>query len=170
MASEVVEQQASSRTGRSANVESEAEERSRLERYSEILLTSSSILAGFAMTGLLGLPEVGKEGIEKLGATIHLEPYPLAFTIVYYSTLLATICFLGVLVAIVSARLQGRVSRVRTLRSSFRTSVLVFGLGLAALFCATVTIGVPTFDGFMVGLIGGGAITLSMFFRALVLQ
>ena len=149
---------------------SEVNERSRIDRYNETLLTSSSILAGFAMTGLLGLPEVGTEGISRLGASIHVEPDAMAFTIVYHSTLLATICFLGVLVAIVSARLQGRLSGMRALRSSFRTSVLVFGVGLSALFCATITIGMPTIGGFLVGLIGGGTITLTMFVRALFLQ
>ncbi len=168
MESQLVERHASSGEKKSAKAEREAEERSRIERYNEILLTSSSILAGFAMTGLLGLPEVGSEGIQRLGATLHLEPHPLAFTIVYYSTLLATICFLGVLVAIISVRLQGRIPRMRSLRSSFRSSVLVFGLGLAALFCATI--GIPTMNGFIVGLAGGAAITLSLLFRALVLQ
>ena len=148
----------------------ETVERTRIERHNEVLLTSSSILAGFAMTGLLGLPEVGSEGIARLAGAMHLEPHRLAFTIVYYSMLLATICFLGVLVAIVSGKLQGRRSRLRFVRSSFRTSVLVFGFGLSALFCATVTVGVPTLAGFLVGLVGGGAITLTLFVRALVLQ
>ena len=126
----------------------EIEERTRIERSNEILLTSSS----------------------KLAATIEVTPHELAFTIVFYAMLLATICFLGVLVGIVSARLQGRASGLRTSRSSFRASVLVFGLGLSGLFCATVTIGVPTFTGFLVGLVGGGAIALSLFVRAIFLQ
>ena len=37
-------------------------------------------------------------------------------------------------------------------------------------FCATITIGIPTMNGFIVGLAGGAAITLSLLFRALVLQ
>ena len=148
----------------------EIEERTRIERANEILLTSSSILAGFAVTGLLTLPSIGREGVRKLAATIGVTPHDLAFTIVFYAMLLATICFLGVLVGIVSARLQGRVSGLRTSRSSFRASVLVFGVGLSGLFCATVTIGVPNFTGFLVGLVGGGAIALSLFVRAIFLQ
>ena len=148
----------------------ETEERARLDRYNEVLLTSSSILAGFAMTGLLGLPEVGKEGIARLAATLFVEPSEFAFMVVYYSMLVATICFLGVLVAVVSGRLQGKRRGLLTLRSTFRTSVLVFGIGLSALFCATVTMGIPTEIGFLVGIGGGSAISMALFVRAMVLQ
>ena len=79
----------------------ELEERTRIERSNEILLTSSSILAGFAMTGLLTLPSIGREGVRKLAATtIEVTPHELAFTIVFYAMLLATICFLGVDIAL----------------------------------------------------------------------
>jgi hypothetical protein len=135
-----------------------------------VLLTSSSILAGFAMTGLLGLPEIGKEGIARLSASIFFESFDLTFVIVFYAMLVATLCFLGVMVAIVGGRLQSKRRRLRALRSTFRASVLVFGVGLSALFCATVTIGVPTYVGFLVGLGGGAAIALSLFVRALRLQ
>jgi hypothetical protein len=148
----------------------EAAERTRLERYNEVLLTASSILAGFAMTGLLGLPEAGREGLERLAASLFYEPFVLTFPIVFYAMLVATVCFLGVMVTIVSGRLQGRWRRLRALRSTYRASVLVFGVGLSALFCATVTIGVPTYAGFLVGLGGGAAITLVLFVRALRLQ
>jgi hypothetical protein len=148
----------------------EAPERARLERYNEVLLTASSILAGFAMTGLLGLPEAGREGLERLAASLFYEPFVLTFPIVFYAMLVATVCFLGVMVTIVSGRLQGRRRRLPALRSTYRASVLVFGVGLSALFCATVTIGVPTYAGFLIGLGGGAAITLVLFVRALRLQ
>ena len=167
-----LERQADSAAGDSVPAQeqgaaAEAEERARLERYDQVLLTSSSILAGFAMTGLLGLPEVGEEGIERLSASIFFEPADLTFVIIFYAMLVATICFLGVMVTLVSGRLQGRRRGLHALRSTFRASVLVFGVGLSALFCATVTIGVPTHLGFLVGLGGGIAITLTMFVRAL---
>jgi hypothetical protein len=142
-------------------------ERTRLERYNEVLLTASSILAGFAMTGLLGLPEVGQEGIARLSAALFFEPSQLTFPIVYYATLVATVCFLGVMVAVVNGRLRVRRRRLQYLRSTYRVSVLVFGIGLSALFCATVSIGVPTHAGFLVGLGGGATITLVLFVDAL---
>lgn len=148
----------------------EKEERRRLERYNEVLLTASSILAGFAMTGLLGLPEAGREGIARLASSLFFEPFDLSFPIVFYAMLVATVCFLGVMVTIVSGRLQVRRRTLRMLRSTYRASVLVFGLGLSALFCATVTIGIPTYAGFLAGLAGGAAITLTLLVRALRLQ
>ncbi len=148
----------------------EVRERARLDRNAEVLLTASSILAGFAMTGLLGLPDTGREGIQRLAASLFFVPFDLTFPIVFYAMLVATVCFLGVMVAVVSGRLQGRRRRMRALRSTYRASVLVFGIGLSALFCATVTIGIPTYSGFLVGLGGGVAITLVLFVRALRLQ
>ena len=149
---------------------SEADERGRLERYDQVLLTSSSILAGFAMTGLLGLPELGEQGMARLSASLFYEPFVLTFVIVFYAMLVATVCFLGVMVAAVSGRLQGGCRGLRTLRLTHRASVLVFGVGLSALFCATVTIGVPTQSGFLAGLFGGAAIAATLFVRALRLQ
>ena len=77
---------------------------------------------------------------------------------------------LGVMVTIVTGRLQGRQRRIRMLRATYRASVLVFGVGLSALFSATLTIGVPTYAGVLVGLGGGVAITSTLFVRALRLQ
>ena len=148
----------------------EVRDRARLERYNEVLLTASSILAGFAMTGLLALPDTGKEGIERLAASLFFPPFDLTFPIVFYAMLVATVCFLGVMVAVVTGRLHGSRRRLGTIRSTYRASVLVFGMGLSALFCATVTIGIPTFTGFAVGLAGGLGITLVLFVRALRLQ
>ncbi len=148
----------------------EVRERARLDRNNEVLLTATSILAGFAMTGLLGLPDTGREGIERLAAALFFVPFDLTFPIVFYAMLVATVCFLGVMVTVVSGRLQGRRRRLGGLRSTYRASVLVFGMGLSALFCATVTIGIPTYAGFLVGLGGGVAITLVLFARALRLQ
>jgi hypothetical protein len=142
-------------------------ERTRLERYNEVLLTASSILAGFAMTGLLGLPEVGQEGIARLSAALFFEPSALTFPTVYFAMLVATVCFLGVMVAVITGRLRVRRRRLEYLRSTYRASVLVFGVGLSALFCATVSIGVPTHTGFLVGLGGGATITLVLFVNSL---
>ncbi len=122
------------------------------------------------MTGLLGLPELGEQGIARLSASLFYEPFEFTFVIVFYAMLVATVCFLGVMVAAVSGRLQGRCRSLRALRSTYRASVLVFGVGLSALFCATVAIGVPTQSGFLAGLFGGAAIASTLFVRALRLQ
>ena len=146
------------------------EQEQQIARYHDILLTSSSILAGFSLTGLLGLPEVGPKGIDVIREVLLLPKDFPAFQIVYMAVLCATICFLGVLVGIVSFRLQSYRPSLPFLRFSFRSSVLVFGVGIGALFTATITIGIPSIVGFYVG-IGSAVVTvLMMFYRAFFLQ
>lgn len=143
------------------------EDREHLERSNEVLLTTSSILAGFALTGLAGLVDAGPEASQALGRTMSWEPSVFAFPVSVYGTLVATLSFLGVLIGIVSSRLGRRRPTDEGLRRAVRFSVAVYGFGLAALACSTITIAVPTTGGIVLGLVGGGAISLGVFRRGL---
>ena len=166
--SEAVSPKDSTTATTAAPIPDETEERTRINRNNEILLTSSSILAGFALTGLVGLADIGKDGLEALADAIAQTPSPLAFPVAHFSMLFASICFVGVVMSIVRAKLQRRDPSLRSLRYNFRAAVLVFGVGLAALFCATVTIGLPTGLGSVIGLVGGGAVAAVLIYRALI--
>ena len=151
-------------------VETEAEIRQRIREYHDILLTSSSILAGFSLTGLLGLPGVGQAGIEATAGSLGLTYSWLAFPVAYISMLMATIAFLGVLIAIVSFRFQGKPLSLPQLKVSFKISVLVFGIGIANLFIATISYAVPSFPGLVVGLAGGVSMVVVLLYGAFLMQ
>lgn len=150
--------------------ETEAETRQRVREYHDILLTSSSILAGFSLTGLLGLPEVGQQGIEEVAVSLGLTYSYLAFPVAYVSMLMATIAFLGVLIAIVSFRFQSTPLTLQRLKLSFKISVLVFGIGIANLFSATIAFAVPSGGGLVVGILGGAAMVVVLLYRAFWMQ
>jgi len=141
----------------------EDEERAGLQRQLDVLLTTSSILAGFALSGLMSLAEAG--GLDRAAAASGFEPSAFAFPVAHFCTLVATIAFIGVLVGIVSSRLRLRGPSLRSLRRASQASIGVYGLGLSALFAATITVGVPTVAGMTVGVAGGLAITFGLVYR-----
>lgn len=141
----------------------EGEERAGLQRQMDVLLTTSSILAGFALAGLTALAGAGD--LDRAARASGFSASPFAFPVAYFCTLIATIAFIGVLVGIVSSRLRLSQPALTSLRWANRASIGVYGLGLACLFSATITVGVPTAAGMTLGIAGGLAITFGLHYR-----
>lgn len=132
-------------------------DRSDYIRSLEQLLTTSCILAGFSISGLIALPGIEDTVYSKIVSYFEGD-FNFAFYVCFYALFFSTLSFLGTIMIVLVYRINNYFVPMKKLRFMHFVANMVFNFAIATLMVAVITFGIPT----MSGIIASAVIGLGM--------
>jgi len=124
----------------------------------EQLTTASSILAGFAFSGLLALPSISDALFGKI-VQLFQGDFERTFQVSFYALFFSTLCFLSTLIIIMVYKISNYMIPVKKLKRIHTVSNFTFSIALAFLMISVICFAVPSLYGLGMALFMGIAIS-----------